>query len=66
MHTPEIEMELKPIDIIVMRGTNVDEDYTKKAREIADYVRNDLHLDFDDVEFRIVDQDRLAEILLKQ
>lgn len=63
MHTPEIEMELKPIDIIVMRGTNVDEDYTKKAREIADYARNDLHLDFDDVEFRIVDQDRLAEMM---
>ncbi len=49
------------MEIIVKDGANLNEHYTKVAREIADYVTKGLHLSFGDVEFRLVDNEGIAE-----
>ena len=49
------------MEIVVKDGAFENEHYTKKARELADFVTGKLKLSFDDVEFRLVDNDTLAE-----
>lgn len=47
--------------IIVREGVNENRNWTAKAKEIADYVVNELHLSFGNVEFRLVNTDELAQ-----
>lgn len=47
--------------IIVKDGAFEDAHYTKEARDIASFVIDKLKLSFDDVEFRLVDNDTMAE-----
>ncbi len=49
------------MEIVVKDGAFENEHFTKKARELADFVTGKLKLSFDDVEFRLVDNDTLAE-----
>ena len=48
-------------DIIVKDGSLEDERYTKIARDIAGFALNKLNLSFGNVEFRLVDNDTMAE-----
>ncbi len=49
------------LEIVVKDGLYIHDEYTKEANKIADYVRDKLHLSFDNVEFRLVDNDEFAE-----
>ncbi|MCL4399643.1 SpoVR family protein [Candidatus Parvarchaeota archaeon] len=51
------------MEIVVKEGAKVHDGYTKAAREIADFAVDKLHLDFEDVEFRLVDNDEMSEVM---
>ncbi len=49
------------IDVVVRRGSTVDQKYTNEARKIADFMINKLGLSFGNVEFRIIGNEEFAE-----
>ncbi len=53
----------KEIEIVVKRGSIIDEKYTEEAKKIASFMIDKLGLSFGNVEFRILDSEQFAEKL---
>jgi stage V sporulation protein R len=49
------------VNIIVTRGSKIDERYTQEARKIAYFMVNKLGLSFGNVEFKLLDNEEFAE-----
>jgi stage V sporulation protein R len=49
------------INIVVSRGSIIDEKYTKEAKKIASFMINSLGLSFGNVEFKMLDNEEFAE-----